>query len=314
MTFIRDTAIGAVIRAASGKKLLKYAEEQDAFTLPAEYQSRIQLPSSSVLSLPSQKTKEDVEATTGPSSASEISRKEVILVTWYSDRDPEKPQNWSNGKKIWVSTLLFLYTVAAYMGASIYTVSEDGVMKQFGVSQSVASLGLTLYVFGYGFAPMILSPLTEIPAMGRNPLYAITFCLFTILTIPAALVDNIGGLLVVRFLLGVFCSPALSTVGASYGDFISPTNMQAVIALWSIGASAAPVRIVQDYFIIDTHLYQVSLLGHGPCRCRIRGGKDGLAMECMGVALALSANGRFDALHTTRNLERCNTPSKSQTT
>lgn len=242
MSFIRDTAIGAIIRAASGKKLLKYPEEQDGFTLPAEYQSRVQQPSSSVPSLPSQK--EDVEAVTGPSSASEASEKEVVLVTWYSDQDPENPQNWSNGKKVWVSTLLFLYTVAAYMGASIYTVSEDGVMKRFGVSQSVASLGLTLYVFGYGFAPMILSPLTEIPAIGRNPPYAITFCLFTILIIPAALVDNIGGLLVVRFLLGVFCSPALSTVGASYGDFISPANMQAVIALWSVGASSAPVSTI----------------------------------------------------------------------
>lgn len=248
MTFLRDTAIGAIIRAASGNKLLKYPEEQDGFTLPAEYQSRFQQPSSSVLSLPSRKTKEDVEAATSPSSASGDSEKEVMLVTWYSDRDPENPQNWSNGKKIWVSTLLFLYTVAAYMGASIYTASEEGVMKQFGVNQSVASLGLTLYVFGYGLAPMILSPLTEIPAIGRNPPYAITFCLFTILTIPAALVDNIGGLLVVRFLLGIFCSPALSTVGASYGDFISPVNMQAVIALWSVGASSAPVSFTTSPF------------------------------------------------------------------
>jgi DHA1 family multidrug resistance protein-like MFS transporter len=252
MVFIQDTAIGAIIRAASGNKLLEYPEEQDGFALPAEYQSKIQQPSSSVLSLPSRKTKEDVEATTGPSSTSDVSEKEVMLVTWYSDQDPENPQNWSNGKKIWVSNLLFLYTVAAYMGASIYTVSEEGVMKQFGVNQSVASLGLTLYVFGYGIAPMILSPLTEIPAIGRNPPYAITFCLFTILTIPAALVDNIGGLLVVRFLLGIFCSPALSTVGASYGDFISPANMQAVIALWSVGASSAPVSTIasQIYNII----------------------------------------------------------------
>lgn len=275
MTIIRDTAIGAIIRAASGNKLLKYPEEQDDFTLPAEYQSRIQQSSSSVLSLPSRQTKEDVEAAaTGPSSASasEDSGKEVLDVTWYSDQDPENPQNWSNGKKIWVSTLLFLYTVAAYMGASIYTVGEEGVMEKFGVNQSVASLGLTLYVFGYGIAPMILSPLTEIPAIGRNPPYAITFCLFTILTIPAALVDNIGGLLVVRFLLGIFCSPALSTVGASYGDFISPANMQAVIALWSIGASSAPVSLHNcSIYLIEADLSYNSCLGNGACRCRIRG-------------------------------------------
>jgi hypothetical protein len=37
-------------------------------------------------------------------------------------------------------------------------------------------------------------------------------------------------------------------------------------------------------------------------------------MECMGAALALSTNDRLNALHTARDLERYNTPSKSQAT
>ncbi|KAL7783170.1 major facilitator superfamily domain-containing protein [Trichoderma afarasin] len=251
MSLIRDSAIGILIRTFSNHKLLKYPEEQEGFVLPAQYSSRGHQSAVSVLPSSSRGTKVNLEGTSEPSSGSEDSNKKTVFVTWYSDQDPENPQNWSNGRKIWVSTLLFIYTVAAYMGASIYTASEDGIMKKFGVSQTVASLGLTLYVLGYGIAPMILSPLTEIPAIGRNPPYAITFCLFTILTIPAALVDNIAGLLVIRFLLGVFCSPALSTVGASYGDFISPPKMQYVIALWSVGASSAPVMgpVVAGYAV-----------------------------------------------------------------
>lgn len=39
--------------------------------------------------------------------------------------------------------------------------------------------------------------------------------MFTILALPAALVDNLGGLLFLRFLLGLFGSPCLANGGAS---------------------------------------------------------------------------------------------------
>lgn len=41
--------------------------------------------------------------------------------------------------------------------------------------------------------------------------------MFTILALPTALVDNLGGLLVLRFLLGFFGSPCLASGGASMG-------------------------------------------------------------------------------------------------
>jgi len=53
-----------------------------------------------------------------------------------------------------------------------------------------------------GFGPLLWSPLSEVPAIGRNPIYIATFAIFTILSVPTALVKNIGGLLVLRFLQG----------------------------------------------------------------------------------------------------------------
>lgn len=46
--------------------------------------------------------------------------------------------------------------------------------------------------------------LCRIPVLGRNSIYIVTFFIFVILLIPTALVENIGGLLVLRFLLGWF--------------------------------------------------------------------------------------------------------------
>lgn len=52
---------------------------------------------------------------------------------------------------------------------------------------------------------------------------------------------NIGGLVVLRFISGVLCSPSLATGAGSMGDMISPEIVPIFIGLWAIGAVAAPV-------------------------------------------------------------------------
>lgn len=44
-------------------------------------------------------------------------------------------------------------------------------MQVFGVAQVPATLGLTLYVAGYGLGPIIWSPMSEIPQLGRLWVY-----------------------------------------------------------------------------------------------------------------------------------------------
>ena len=126
------------------------------------------------------------------------------------------------------------------MGSSIYTPSEPGVIKAFGVSTTVAELGLALYVLGYGVGPLIFSPMSEIPSIGRNPPYIVTFGIFVILCVPAALVDNIGGLLVLRFLQGFFGSPCLATGGATMADITSLIKLSYFITGWAGWATGGP--------------------------------------------------------------------------
>jgi MFS transporter, DHA1 family, multidrug resistance protein len=133
-------------------------------------------------------------------------------------------QNWSQKKKFWTAFLIDVYTFVVYASSSIYISSELLIMERFHVQEFKAALGLALYVLGYGIGPLIFSPLSEVPAFGRNLPYITTFALFTILSVPLALVDNLGGLLVLRFLLGFFGSPCLATGGASMGVSICRTT------------------------------------------------------------------------------------------
>lgn len=113
---------------------------------------------------------------------------------------------------MFVTFEICLLTFSVYIGSAIYTAGELNLMNEFKIGQVPATLGLTLYVAGYGLGPLIWSPLSEIPPVGRNPVYIATLAIFVALQVPTALAGNLGTLLAFRFLTGFFGSPALATV------------------------------------------------------------------------------------------------------
>lgn len=59
-------------------------------------------------------------------------------------------RNWSNGRKILLMVLMQFLTFSVYIGSAIYTPSIPGIMEEFGVGYTKATLGLSLYVLAYG--------------------------------------------------------------------------------------------------------------------------------------------------------------------
>ncbi|KAF4998357.1 hypothetical protein FGRMN_3237 [Fusarium graminum] len=163
-----------------------------------------------------------------------------VLVDWYFSDDNENPHNWTNNRRLGVALIICLYTFVVYTSSAIYTSSTEGIMRQFGVSQLKATLGLSLYVLGYGIGPLIFSPLSEIPRIGRNPVYIVTMFLFVIISIPTALVDNYPGLMVLRFLQGFFGSPCLASGGASLQDIYSLMSIPYAMMAWVSAAYCGP--------------------------------------------------------------------------
>ncbi|KFZ22912.1 hypothetical protein V502_02608 [Pseudogymnoascus sp. VKM F-4520 (FW-2644)] len=164
----------------------------------------------------------------------------LVLVDWYSTDDPANPQNWSMGKKSWVGLLICLYTFVVYTGSAIYTSSIPQVIEKFNLSEVDASLPLSLYVLAYGIGPLVFSPLSEIPKVGRSPVYLVTMFIFTIISIPTALVNNFAGLLVLRFLQGFFGSPCLATGAATMSDMVSMLYLPYALIAWVSAAYCGP--------------------------------------------------------------------------
>lgn len=165
---------------------------------------------------------------------------DVNLVKW-EPNDPENPLNWTFGKKVFATGMICVLTFSIYVGSAIYSPGVTSVTESFGVSEVVAVLGLSAFVAGYGLGPMLWSPMSEIPAIGRNPVYIGTLIVFVALQVPTALCGGMGALIPLRFLSGFFGSPALATGGASIADMYTPKYRAHGIAIWGAAAVCGPV-------------------------------------------------------------------------
>ncbi|KAE8246842.1 hypothetical protein A4X13_0g5605 [Tilletia indica] len=160
-------------------------------------------------------------------------------VKW-EEGDPDMPLNWSAPKKCFVTFCICALTFGVYAGSSIVSPAIEDIARSFGVGLPVAGLSLTLFVFGYGSGPLILSPLSEIPQIGRNIPYIVTLAIFVALQVPTALTTSTAGYFICRFLSGFFGSPALATGGATIGDMFGSETRPIALGIWGLSAVCGP--------------------------------------------------------------------------
>lgn len=275
---IRDAPFGQLVRYLTKNKYFQYPEEKPDFKLPdtwlellndsasiigdekvispetnhnshsSEPLSRASTQASQIEARLQLEEQHEIEKTKSIPIAPKKTKDGAILVDWYYTDDSDNPHNWSNRKRALIATIICLYTFVVYTTSAIYTSSTEGIMREFGVDTLLATLGLSLYVLGYGIGPLAFSPLSEIPVIGRNPVYIITMFLFVIISIPTALVKNFAGLMVLRFLQGFFGSPCLASGGASIQDMYSlmalPYAMMAWVSAAYCGRKSFPLLII----------------------------------------------------------------------
>ncbi|GIK07614.1 hypothetical protein Aspvir_003280 [Aspergillus viridinutans] len=227
-TLMRDSVAGHAIRLLTKGRFFKYAEEKD----PSLWQRYdVFANTASVPAIPSSAWEHHghrFQGLTGVRINPEHGE-DANVIDWCDKNDSENPQNWPLAKKVFVTFEICLLTFSVYIGSAIYTPGILTVVQDFQVSHVAATLGLTLFVAGYGLGPLLWSPMSEVPYIGRNPVYIFTLAVFVVLQVPTALAGNLGTLLALQFLTGFFGSPALATPS------------KACLCNWRLGPQCGPV-------------------------------------------------------------------------
>jgi hypothetical protein len=98
---------------------------------------------------------EDQVGTTSEKPPSSEDSNSKNIVDFESPEDPYKPLNWPTSKKI-TTTLLYGFTTAgATWASSIYSVAIGTIAEEFEAGEVVSTLGLTLFLFGFGLGPLL---------------------------------------------------------------------------------------------------------------------------------------------------------------
>lgn len=85
--------------------------------------------------------------------------REEYVVEFDGADDPMHAQNWPMKKKLGIGAILAFDALAATMGSSIFSSATTVISEQFNVAPVVATLGTSLFVFGYAFGPLVSTPL-----------------------------------------------------------------------------------------------------------------------------------------------------------
>ncbi|KAJ5087786.1 MFS general substrate transporter [Penicillium angulare] len=165
----------------------------------------------------------------------------VLLVGWYGPDDSENPQNWPNSLKHLIAFQMCVLNFAVYIASSIYTAGEQDLRDEFGVSEIVSILGLSLFTLGYGVGPMFWSPLSEMPKLGRSGIFFWTLLAFIIFQFPVGFAPNVAVFLVFRWVTGFCGSPCLATGGGTITDIYAPKMVPYLICIWSSAGVMGPV-------------------------------------------------------------------------
>ncbi|GKZ86014.1 GTPase-activating protein [Aspergillus niger] len=186
------------------------------------------------------KTKSEVTTRESPSPTSSDTLG-LILVDFTGPDDPDMPRNWPMLTKTIVMIDVMLLNFSFYAASAIFTPSIPLIEKDFGATNAEGTLGLSLFVIAYGIGPLILSPLSNLPSIGRTPVYvlgSLAFCLFNIGT---ALAKNLQTILVLRFFGGLVGSAPISVGGATLMEVFQPNQCPYAIALYAVSGVCGPI-------------------------------------------------------------------------
>lgn len=157
---------------------------------------------------------------------------EIELVT-FPPGDPANPRNWPMWRKWSIVIAIALIDLTVSFVASGFSPAEKKFAQDLGVSSEIATLGLSMTVWGFAFGPMTLAPLSEY--YGRSPIYMLSYGVALFFLLGTALVKNLAGFLVLRFLSGWFVAVTIANFGGTIADLFDPhdTGRAMSLFLWA---------------------------------------------------------------------------------
>ncbi|KAI1111446.1 MFS general substrate transporter [Nemania sp. NC0429] len=153
------------------------------------------------------------------------------------DCEEELGYAFSEKKKWWILTVIFLVQTSMNFNTSLYSNGLVGISERFSVSEQAARVGAAIYLLTYAFGCELWAPWSE--EFGRKPILQLSLFLTNLWNLPVVLAPNFGSLLVGRALGGLSTAGGSVTLGMIADLYEADRQQYAVayIVFSSVGGS-----------------------------------------------------------------------------
>lgn len=152
--------------------------------------------------------------------------------------DPFNPMDWTLRKKWTIAILTAFSTLAVAFVSTAFSGGLSYIQKEFGVSQELSILGISLFVVGFAVGPLLWAPMSE--SFGRQTLYFGTYGALVAFNAAAAGAPNFPGLVVLRFLAGAFGSSPMTNSGGTIADMFNASERGFATAVFAAAPFLGP--------------------------------------------------------------------------
>ncbi|KAI9716196.1 MAG: hypothetical protein M1828_000422 [Chrysothrix sp. TS-e1954] len=155
----------------------------------------------------------------------------------------DDPMEWSSTHKRLLIAISCIGTMFTAYSAGTYAPAVQQMTQEFNVSRVASLVGVTVFTIGFGVAPMVLAPFSEIN--GRRPVFVTTGIIYVGCTVAQAGTRTYVGMLISRFLAGCSSSTFSTMVGGVVADIYKTEERNTPMALFTgfvlLGTGLGPI-------------------------------------------------------------------------
>lgn len=165
--------------------------------------------------------------------------REKYTVTYDGPNDPTHPHNWALSKKILMCACVGLSALSISMGSAMFAASNQDLMVNYHIGATTATLGTSLFVFGFASGPVIFGPLSEL--FGRKIVLVPSSLGYVCFSFAVATAKDIQTIMICRFFAGFIGAAPLVVAPAAMADLFGAATRGQAMAIFAMVLFGGPM-------------------------------------------------------------------------
>lgn len=165
--------------------------------------------------------------------------RDPYIVAYDGPDDPMHPHNWSLWKKIRLCAIVALSAFVVSLGSAMFAEGSADVERIFHVGPTVATLGTSLFVFGFASGPIVWGPVSEL--YGRRMVQLISSVGYICFSFAVATAKDLQTVMLCRFFAGFLGASPLVVSPAIIADLFATRTRGLAMTIFAVVLFGGPM-------------------------------------------------------------------------